>query len=145
MIKRRSRRVLFGAIACILFAASTCAARWVLPVADGSEEPPSSPSIQGVVASVKLGQIALEPETRQGKLRPMTVVAVTSDTQMFEGDGGHISSTELSVGQYVWVWYMHKHEHRSGTPPRAAVVHVWSAEPGHQPSDDIRWSHARRR
>jgi hypothetical protein len=120
-------------------------ARWVLPVADGDDIEPSSPSVQGYLISVGNNSITLQRDTRDGKGKDADTIKLTSQTEFFSAYGGSYKPDQLRSGQYVWVWYITEDPKKAGKPPKAAVVMLWSLDPSDKPSGEVRWHFEKRK
>jgi hypothetical protein len=114
-------------------------AKWVLPIADGSDVEPSLPSVQGYLVSVTNNEITLKRDSSDGKMKDTVIVRLMPRTEFFSAYGGFYTSNELRSGQYVWVWYVSEDPKKAGTPPQAAVVMLWSTDPSDKPTEEIRW------
>jgi len=118
---------------------TTVHANWVLPIADGSDVEPSSPSVQGYLISVTSNEITIKRDSRDDKIKDTVIVRLMPQTEFFTAYGGYYKSNELSAGQYVWVWYVTEDPKKAGTPPQAAVVMLWSTDPSDKPTEEVRW------
>src|SRR6266850_3306849 len=116
------------------------AKRWTLPVADGGPEP-SLPSIHGYLVAVGKHRLTVKGDGRDGSVGTLANIQLTSKTDFFGAYGGYVTPDELQSGQYVWVWYITEDAAKAGTPPRAAVVVLWSTVPSDKPSPQVRWSY----
>ncbi len=135
--------VLLISLASRVIAAQT--RRWVLPVADGGGVDPSPPSVHGYLTKVSENRFVLKNDKRVRDTDRSTEVRINSRTDFFTAYGGPYKADELRAGQYVWVWYISPDPSKAGTPPRAAVVVLWSKDPDDKPDDKTRWSYDRRR
>jgi hypothetical protein len=115
------------------------AQRWVLPVADGADTKPSPPSVHGYLIATAKQRIALKPDSRDNKTARVDV-QLTTKTQFFTDFGGFLTPSDLRSGQYVWVWYVTANPAQAGTPPRAAVVMLYTEDPADKPSQKVRFS-----
>jgi hypothetical protein len=111
---------------------------WILPAADDNDILPSPPSVQGYITSVKGELITLKCELKDSKEKESTIIRLTSDTQIFTNFGGYCKRDDLSKDQYAWIWYITKNSKKAGTPPRSAVVMLWSKNPNDKPSDKVK-------
>ena len=118
--------------------------RWTLPVAYGGPEP-SPPSIHGYLVAAGKQRLSLKRDSRDGSAGTSANVQLTSKTELFTAYGGLVTPDQLQPGQYVWVWYMTADTAKAGTPPRAAVVIVWSTSASDKPSQKVRWSYDRKK
>ena len=119
--------------------ASPQARRWVLPVADGGPEP-SPPSVHGYLLTVSPRGLTIQRDRRDKKVGSTVTVQFTPRTDFFSAFGGSYRRDQLRSSQYVWVWYVTADPAQAGTPPRAAVVMLWSKDPDDKPSEEVRWS-----
>lgn len=117
--------------------------RWVLPVADGQGPDPSPPSVHGYLVKASKQRISLKPETRKSKAVDNVDVQLTSKTQFFTAYGGPYSPSDFGSGEYAWVWYVTANPADAGTPPRAAVVMLYSTSALDKPSREVRFSYDR--
>ncbi len=116
---------------------------WVLPVPDGEGRKPSPPSLHGYIAKASKQRISLKPETRDSKMGDNVDVQLTPKTQFFTAYGGLYTPSELGSGEYAWVWYVTANPADAGTPPRAAVVMLYSTSASDKPSREVRFSYDR--
>ncbi len=138
IIKLRAMTTILLLSALIMLPAST-QAKWILPVADGGNVKPSSPSVQGYLARVTSNEITITRDSRDGKMKDNVIVRLMPRTEFFTAYGGLYKSNELNSGQYVWVWYVNEDPKKAGTPPQAAVIMLWSTDPSDKPTAEIRW------
>ena len=98
----------------------------VLPAADGGDEEPSPPSIVGVIAKIRPGEIWV----KTGTSKPFVRVAVRGSTQISTVYGGGIEESSLRQGQHTLIWLEHC-QAPGRAPKTAAVVQICSlaAEP----------------
>jgi len=102
---------------------------YVLPVADGGAREPSPPSIEGRIAQVDHGNVAIDLQELAGKPAKQVTIRVDQDTEIFTVYGGYVSLSELAPGQRVRVWFQRPpHSGRDGIST-AAVVMLASINP----------------
>jgi hypothetical protein len=116
------------------------AQRWILPVPDGGDVEPSPPSVQGYLVAAAKRSVTVKRDSRDASVGTTVNVQLTSKTEFFTAYGGAYTPDELRSGQYVWVWYVTANPAQAGTPPRAAVVMLWSRDQSDKPSPKVRWS-----
>jgi hypothetical protein len=114
--------------------------RWILPVPDGGGPEPSAPSVHGYLIDAANQTLKIRSDSRDGSVGTTVSVRLPSKTAFFTAYGGGYAPEELRSGQYVWVWYVTANSAEAGTPPRAAVVMLWSKDKSDKPSPKIRWS-----
>lgn len=113
---------------------------WTLPVADGGDVKRSPPSVHGYVVDAGKQRLTVRRASHSKNAEGTPgVVQLTSKTQFFTAYGGDYSPDELRAGQYVWVWFITADPAKAGTPPRAAVVMLWSTNVSDKPSAQVRW------
>jgi len=116
------------------------AQRWILPVPDGGDIEPSPPSVHGYLVAAAKQSVKVKRDSRDASVGTTVNVQLTSKTKFFTAYGGYYTPDELRSGQYVWVWYVTANPAEAGTPPRAAVVMLWSKDESDKPSPKVRWS-----
>jgi hypothetical protein len=92
-------RIVLGCLLLIsaqTFASETC----VLPVPDGGDVAPASPSIVGKVVSASKSSFSVRPYRSKKVFR----VDISNATQFFTVYGGGVSSSDLRIGQHVLIW-----------------------------------------
>jgi hypothetical protein len=114
--------------------------RWILPVADGGDVEPSPPSVHGYLVAAAKQSVTVKRDSRDPAGGTTVNVQLTPKTEFFTAYGGLYTPDELRSGQYVWVWYITANPAEAGTPPRAAVMVLWSTDPSDKPSAKMRWS-----
>lgn len=103
-------------------------ARCVLPVPDGSGEPPSPANIEGYIISIDKDIATIRPRHTRRKV-PVRVPQGKSIYSVFGGDD---DPSELRVGQKAWVWFVGCR--RGGQPvPEAAYFQIFSKDPNDRP------------
>ncbi len=138
-------RVGAAAVLALVSTIALCQAkRWTLPVADGGPEP-SPPSVHGYLVAAGKQRLTVKRDSRDVSMGTSANVQLTAKTEFFTAYGGYVTPDELQPGQYVWVWYITADAAKAGTPPRAAVVMLWSTSPSDKPSPQVRWSYDRKK
>jgi hypothetical protein len=112
---------------------------WILPIPDGGDVKPSRPSVQGHLISINNNLITLDNERRKGKTKNTTISRLTSETELFTSFGGYCKTKDLHPNQYAWIWYVTKDSKKAGTPPKIAVLMIWSKDPKDQPTVKSKW------
>jgi hypothetical protein len=140
-LKARGGRAVLVAIFAVLVSNSVLsqAPHWILPVPDGGYIKPSSPSVHGYLVAVSKHGVKIRPDSRGVKVGMAVNIQLTSKTSFFTAYGGYYTADELRLGQYAWVWYITANPEEAGTPPRAAIVMLWSKDPTEKLSPKVRW------
>lgn len=101
------------------------AADCVLPVPDGGDIEPSTPSLVGVISSVVPGGLVVRTS-----LGTLTHVLLNDQTGLWTVYGGGVDAAQLRQGQHALIWFEHCAQPRTGRGV-AAVVEICSlaAEP----------------
>jgi hypothetical protein len=107
---------------------SARAQHWVLPVPDSGDTKPSPPSVHGYLVEAAKQSVKVKRDSRDASVGTTVNVHLTSKAEFFTAYGGDYAPDELRSGQYVWVWYLTANPAEAGTPPRAAVVKLWSKD-----------------
>lgn len=118
-------RLLLGCFLLItsqVFASETC----ILPVPDGGDVAPTSPSITGKVIGVSRTSVSVRPYHSKKTFR----ISISDKTSLFTVYGGGISTSDLRIGQHVLIW-LHQCAKPSTKSNQASVVQICSlaAEP----------------
>jgi hypothetical protein len=116
------------------------AQHWSLPVPDGGDTKPSPPSVHGYLVAAAKQRVKVKRDSRDASVGTTVNIQLTSKTGFFTAYGGDYSPDELRSGQYVWIWYVTANPSEAGTPPRAAVVMLWSKDQTDKPPPKVRWS-----
>jgi hypothetical protein len=130
-----ARIALAASLAAVGFAQTT---RWVLPIPDGGGVIPSPPSVHGFIVSRTSSTISVNEDAGSLATKRVSKVELRPRTQFFSAYGGPYDVDDLAAGQYVWVWYVTADPKASGTPPKAAVVMLWSSDPADKPTAKMR-------
>ena len=102
---------------------------YVLPVADGGAREPSPPSIEGRIAQIDCGNVAIDLQEMAGTPAKQVTIQLDQDTQLFTVYGGYVSPSELAPGQRVRVWFQRPPRSGRGGGSTAAVVMLASLDP----------------
>ena|SRR6478735_3235228 len=110
--------------ALLALSGAATASQCVLPVPDGGDVEPSTPSLIGTILSVAPGKVLV----RVSGAKHTQPVAVSSATELFTVYGGGIEIGDLHPGQHTLIWFKGCIAPKQGTPV-AAVLQVCSLAP----------------
>ena len=105
--------------------AVTSKAACVLPVADGGEERPSKPNIDGVITQARGSSIEVESTD---KVRH--ALRLDERSHLFTVYGGRVSAKALVPGQAVRIWFVNCDPPKAGQQGRVAVLMLASQKAG---------------
>jgi hypothetical protein len=109
-----------------------------LPAPDGGIPNASEASLEGWIVSVSPALIQVARNRGTWPSTEVISIALLESTDCFSAFGGIVDREELKPGQYVWVWFVSRHDDRTHTPPRAGLVMPFSKDPLDQPDEALR-------
>ena len=117
-------------LALLLTASVHASPKCILPVPDGSDEQPTSPNLEGVIASVR-GKEVVVRVARTGKL---VAVRLTEEPQIYTVFGGVARIADLRSSQSVSVWFKNCSPSPIGAP-LVAYLQIYSTDPRDKPRE----------